>query len=31
MLLEQFNITLTLGSHSRIVTLHGITGRVSIQ
>ncbi|MGB5716368.1 MAG: GspH/FimT family protein, partial [Gammaproteobacteria bacterium] len=30
-LLEQFNITLTLGSHSRIVTLHGITGRVSIQ
>jgi prepilin-type N-terminal cleavage/methylation domain-containing protein len=30
-LLEQFDVTLTLGSHSRVVTLHGITGRVTIQ
>ena len=30
-LLEQFDVTLTLGTHSRTVTLHGITGRVTIQ
>ena len=30
-LLEQFNVTLTLGTHTRVVTLHGITGRVTIQ
>jgi len=30
-LLEQFDVTLTLGAHSRVVTLHGITGRVTIQ
>jgi type II secretion system protein H len=30
-LLEQFDVTLTLGSHSRVVTLHGISGRVSVQ
>ena len=30
-LLEQFDVTLTLGTHSRVVTLHGITGRVTVQ
>jgi len=30
-LLEQFDVTLTLSAHSRVVTLHGITGRVTIQ
>lgn len=30
-LLEQFDVTLSLGSFSRVVTLHGITGRVTIQ
>lgn len=30
-LLEQFDVTLTLGSTTRIVTLHGITGRVTVQ
>lgn len=30
-LLEQFDVTLTLGSHSRVVTLHGISGRVTVQ
>ena len=30
-LLEQFDVTLTLGSLSRVVTLHGITGRVTVQ
>ncbi|MDX2456376.1 MAG: GspH/FimT family pseudopilin [Gammaproteobacteria bacterium] len=30
-LLEQFDVTLTLGPHSRVVTLHGITGRVTVQ
>ena len=30
-LLEQLDVTLTLGSHSRVVTLHGITGRVTVQ
>ncbi len=30
-LLEQFELTLTLGTHTRVVTLHGITGRVTIQ
>jgi type IV fimbrial biogenesis protein FimT len=30
-LLEQFDITLSLGSHSRVVTLHGISGRVTVQ
>ena len=30
-LLEQFELTLTLGPHSRVVTLHGITGRVTVQ
>jgi len=30
-LLEQFDVTFTLGSHSRVVTLHGITGRVTVQ
>jgi len=30
-LLEQFDVTLTLGSHSRVVTLHGISGRVIVQ
>jgi prepilin-type N-terminal cleavage/methylation domain-containing protein len=29
--LEQFNVTLTLGTHTRVVTLHGITGRVTVQ
>jgi prepilin-type N-terminal cleavage/methylation domain-containing protein len=30
-LLERYEVTLNLGPHSRIVTLHGITGRVTIQ
>jgi len=30
-LLEQFDVTLTLGSHSRVVSLHGISGRVTVQ
>jgi type II secretion system protein H len=30
-LLEQFDVTLTLGPHTRIVTLDGITGRVRVQ
>ncbi len=30
-LLKQFYITLNLGSHSRVVTLHSITGRVTVQ
>ena len=30
-LLEQFDVTFTLGSHSRVVTLHGISGRVRVQ
>ena len=30
-LLEQFDLTFTLGPHTRVVTLHGITGRVTIQ
>jgi prepilin-type N-terminal cleavage/methylation domain-containing protein len=30
-LLDRFNVTLTLGSSSRVITLHGITGRVTIQ
>jgi prepilin-type N-terminal cleavage/methylation domain-containing protein len=30
-LLKQFNVTLTLGNHTRVVTLHGITGRVTVQ
>jgi type II secretion system protein H len=29
--LEQFDVTLTLGDHTRVVTLHGITGRVTVQ
>jgi prepilin-type N-terminal cleavage/methylation domain-containing protein len=29
--LEQLNLTLTLGAHTRVVTLHGITGRVTVQ
>ena len=30
-LLEQFDVILTLGPHTRTVTLHGITGRVTVQ
>ncbi len=30
-LLDQFDVTLTSGSNTRIVTLHGITGRVTVQ
>ena len=30
-LLEELNVTLTLGTHTRIVTLHGITVRVTVQ
>ena len=30
-LVEQFDVTLTLGQNSRVVTLDGITGRVTIQ
>jgi type II secretion system protein H len=29
--LEQLILTLTLGAHTRIITLHGITGRVTVQ
>jgi prepilin-type N-terminal cleavage/methylation domain-containing protein len=29
--LEQLNLTLTLGAHTRNITLHGITGRVTVQ
>lgn len=30
-LLEEFDVTFTLGSHSRVLTLHSITGKVTIQ
>lgn len=30
-LVEQFDVTLALGPHTRVVTLHGITGRVTVQ
>jgi type II secretion system protein H len=30
-LLDQYDVTLTLGGHSRTVTLHSITGRVTVQ
>lgn len=30
-LLDRFDVTLTLGADSRVITLHGITGRVTIQ
>ncbi|MGB5301323.1 MAG: GspH/FimT family pseudopilin [Thiogranum sp.] len=30
-LLEQFDVTLTLGTHTRVVSLHGISGRVTVQ
>ena len=30
-LLDQYDVTLTMGGHSRTVTLHGITGRVTVQ
>lgn len=30
-LVEQFDVTLNLGNHTRVVTLNGITGRVTIQ
>jgi len=30
-LLERFDLTFTLGAHTRVVTLHGITGRVTVQ
>jgi prepilin-type N-terminal cleavage/methylation domain-containing protein len=30
-LVDRYDVTLTLGSSSRLVTLHGITGRVTIQ
>ena len=30
-LLEQYDITLTLGGHTRVVMLDGITGRVTVQ
>ena len=30
-LLEQYELTITLGPHTRVVTLHGITGRVTLQ
>lgn len=30
-LLEQLDVTVTLGTHTRVVTLHGISGRVTIQ
>ena len=30
-LLERFDVTLTLGASSRVVTLHGISGRVTIR
>lgn len=30
-LLDQFDVTLTLGNHTRVVTLHKLTGRVTVQ
>ncbi len=30
-ILERFDVTLTIGANSRVVTLHGLTGRVTIQ
>ncbi len=30
-LVEQFDVTLTLGSLTRVVTLHSVTGRVTVQ
>jgi len=30
-LLEQFDVTLTLGDHTRVVSLHSLTGRVTVQ
>ena len=30
-LLERFDVTLTIGANSRVVTLHGLTGQVTIQ
>ena len=30
-LLEQLDVSLTSGGHTRVVTLHGITGRVTVQ
>ena len=30
-LLDQYDVTFTLSGHSRTVTLHGITGRVTVQ
>ena len=30
-LLERYDVTLTLGPHTRVVTLDGITGRVTVQ
>ncbi len=30
-LLEQFEVKLVMGPHMRVVTLHGITGRVTVQ
>ena len=30
-LVERYDVTLTLGSHARVVTLDGITGRVTVQ
>jgi len=30
-LLEQFDITFTVGAYTRVVTLHGLTGRVMVQ
>jgi len=30
-LLEQFDVTLTLGGHTRVVSLHSLTGRVTVE
>ncbi len=30
-LVTQFDVTLALGAHTRVVTLHGISGRVTVQ
>jgi len=30
-LLEQYDVTLTLGGHTRVVSLHSLTGRVTVQ
>ena len=30
-LLEQFDLTFTLGSYARLVTVHGLSGRVTVQ